>query len=163
WTGETSVTHDGQAAAQSGAVGTSQQSWLQATVVGVTNLSFWWKVSSQTNYDYYEFWTNSVLATRISGEVDWRSNFFRLPATTNQSQWRFIRTNIAVNALGQSCGWLDQVVLKPSPKPQVLSYATNVVLGTTATNCQAVLPDLSGPQYLTLANNCSVTSTQAPP
>jgi hypothetical protein len=163
WSGETNITHSGVSAAQSGSIGPNQESWVQTTVVGVTNLSFWWKVSSQTNYDYYEFYTNSVRATRISGEVNWQSNFFRLTGTTNQLKWRFVRTNLVVVAQGQESAWLDQVVIKPAPKPQVVFYATNVVLGTTGTNCQGVLPDLTGPAYVTVANNCSVTVTQSPP
>jgi hypothetical protein len=162
WTGQTNVTRDGAAAAQSGAIAPGQESWLQTTVAGVTNLSFWWKVSSQTNYDYLEFYTNSVLATRISGEADWRSNYFRLSSATNQLKWRYVRTNIVVTSQGQSCGWLDGVSLTPSPKPQILSYPTNLVLSTSATNCQALLPDLT--TSVTLADNCSsAIVTQTPP
>src|SRR6476660_5885741 len=61
WSGQTNVSHDGKSAAQSGSVFVNQESWLQATVSGVTNLSFWWKVSSQTNYDFLELYTNNVL------------------------------------------------------------------------------------------------------
>ncbi len=83
WFAQTNVTHDGQWAAQSGAIWHNQTNWLQATVSGTTNLSFWWKVSSEAGYDFLEFYTNGVLARQISGEVNWQSNFFRLPITTN--------------------------------------------------------------------------------
>jgi hypothetical protein len=162
WYGQTNITHSSPSAAQSGAIASGQQSWLQSTVAGVTNLSFWWKVSCQTNYDYLEFYTNSVLATRITGEADWRSNFFRLPATTNQLKWRFFRTNVIVVAQGQMAGWLDKVVVNPPPRPQIVSFATNVVLTTAATNCQGFLPDLTSPGYLTLPDNCAVVLTQSP-
>ena len=48
WFAQTNVTHDGNWAAQSGAIWHNQTNWLQATVSGVTNVSFWWKVSSES-------------------------------------------------------------------------------------------------------------------
>src|SRR5262249_12382507 len=72
WTGQTNASHDGKSAAKSGSIFIGQESWLQTSVSGVTNVSFWWQVSSQTNYDFLEFWTNNVLAKRISGEVAWQ-------------------------------------------------------------------------------------------
>jgi hypothetical protein len=101
----------------------NQESWLQAVVTGVTNLSFWWKVSSQTNYDFLEFYTNNVLARRISGEVNWQSNFFKFTAITNVLKWRYAKTNFNLIAQGQNCGWLDQVSLSPVYKafPYTLS------------------------------------------
>ena len=47
WFAQTNVTHDGQWAARSGAIWHNQTNWLQATVEGATNVSFWWKVSSE--------------------------------------------------------------------------------------------------------------------
>ena len=49
WGTQTSVTHDGVRAAQSGAVRDSQRSWLETTVVGPGKVSFWWGVSSEVN------------------------------------------------------------------------------------------------------------------
>jgi len=116
WNSQSCVSHDGKLAAQSGSIFIGQQSWMQTTVSGVTNLSFWWKVSSQTNYDFCEFYTNNVLARRISGEVDWQSNFFKLPSTTNVLKWRYAKTNFNFVAQGSDCSWVDQVTLTPAPK-----------------------------------------------
>jgi hypothetical protein len=116
WNGETGVSHDGKLAAQSGAIYNNQESWLQATVVGVTNLNFWWKVSSETNADYLEFYTNGTLARRISGEVNWQSNYFTLPSVTNTVKWRYAKNNLDISAKGQDRGWLDQVTFGPPLK-----------------------------------------------
>jgi hypothetical protein len=146
WSGETSVSHDGRSAAQSGAVYTSQESWLQATVSGVTNVSFWWKVSSQTNFDFLEFFTNGARALRISGEVNWQSNSFRLTAATNVLKWRYARTNAVFVSQGQNCGWLDQVTFNPQmrafpytlapPRPQPDGSLQLAVTGESGCNCQ---------------------------
>src|SRR5262249_7876494 len=116
WNAETNVSHDGKLAAQSGAIYNNQESWLQATVVGVTNLNFWWKVSSETNYDFLEFYTNGILARRISGELNWQSNYFALTSATNTLKWRYVKNDLDLLPRGQDRGWLDQVTFGPPLK-----------------------------------------------
>ena len=70
WFGETNITHDGVSAAQSGGIGPLQETILQTTVG--TNWSgrytFWWKVSSEQDFDILEFRINGIVQTNISGE-----------------------------------------------------------------------------------------------
>jgi hypothetical protein len=48
--------------------------------------------------------------------------------------------------------------------PTITFYFTSLPLATSTTNCQAVLPDLTGPAFITaLDNGGSVTVTQVPP
>jgi hypothetical protein len=109
WFSQTNITHDGQWAAQSGAIWHNQTNWLEATVIGATNVSFWWAVSSQTNKDYLEFYINGELADQISGVTDWQSNYFTLSATTNVLTWLYRKNDTFVR--NADCGWLDQVNL----------------------------------------------------
>jgi hypothetical protein len=150
WTGQTANSHDGKSAAQSGAIYVAQESWMQASVSGVTNLSFWWSVSSQTNYDFLEFYTNNILAKRISGSVPWQSNFFKLSAAaTNVLKWRYAKTNFNMIAQGQDCGWVDQVAFSPnnfkafpytlqSPAVQPDGTALISVQGESGCGCQVL-------------------------
>ena len=62
WLAQSTTTHDGVAAAQSGTITHSQETWLETTVTGPGPLSFWWKVSSESCCDYLEFYTNGVRA-----------------------------------------------------------------------------------------------------
>ncbi len=108
WFAQSDVSHDGALAARSGDVHHGQTNWVEASLAGITNVSFWWKVSSETNRDVLEFFTNGVFAKRISGEVNWQSNYFRLPVgRTNTVRWAY-RRDSSVTA-GQNCGWLDEV------------------------------------------------------
>jgi hypothetical protein len=122
WFAQTNVTHDGKWAAQSGAIYHNQTNWLQASVSGVTNVSFWWKVSSEANGDYLQFCTNGVLAKQISGEVNWQSNYFKLPSKTNILAWRYVKNGGITG--GADCGWLDQVAFSAAFK--ALPYALQV-------------------------------------
>jgi hypothetical protein len=55
WSGQTTVAHDGVDAARSGFISDAQESWLQMTVTGPGTVVFWWKVSSEGDYDMLEF------------------------------------------------------------------------------------------------------------
>ena len=120
WFSQAGVTHDGQLAAQSGAVWHKQTNWLQTVVSGVTNVGFWWKVSSEQGFDFLEFYTNGVLARQISGEVSWTNCFFRLPSSTNTLTWLYRKDDSCT--AGSDCGWLDQVSLGGTLPP--LPYTT---------------------------------------
>ena len=114
WFSQTNVTHDGQWAAQSGAISHNQTNWLQATVSGITNVSFWWAASSHTNKDFLEFYTNGVLARQISGVTTWQSNNFKLPSGTNILTWLYRKNPYWT--LESDCGWVDEVAFSPPIK-----------------------------------------------
>ena len=145
WFAQTNVTHDGQSAAQSGAVWHNQTNWLQATVSGTTNLSFWWKVSSEA-YDFLEFYTNGVLASQISGQVDWQSLNFKLPPTTNVLTWLYRKDDSFTE--GSDCGWLDQV-----------TFSTPIIKADTSTAVTAS----GNPSVFGQAVTFTATVTATPP
>ena len=118
WFGETNITQDGVIAAQSGAIGDSQQSTLQTSLVGPGTLSFWWKVSSEQWFDYLSFFLGGVQQAGISGEVAWEQMTFRLPAGTNNLAWTYSKDPTL--SVGLDAGWLGDVVFTPDP-PQIVS------------------------------------------
>lgn len=130
WYGQTNVTHDG-VAAESGSVygfaGSPVDSWLKTPANGATNVSFWWKVSSNTNYNFLEFYIDSSRQAGISGEVNWKSNGFTIPLGATNLEWRYVKSN--AQAAGSEHGWLDQVVIKP-PR-QALAYSIAASPGMT--------------------------------
>lgn len=129
WFAQTNVTHDGQWAAQSGAVWHNQTNWLQTTVSGSTNVSFWWKVSSASS-DSLEFYINGALASRVSGDVNWQLAYFPLPAGANVLTWLYRRDSSGT--AGSNCGWLDQVAFN------TVVNRTNTTTTATASTKSAV-------------------------
>jgi len=137
WVGQTNVSSDGLAI-ENGAIAYNEESWFKTTVVGVSNVSFLWRVSSRTNADYLEFYTNSYVhnpasppanyAARISGEVTtWRSNFFKLsPTVTNTLTWRYVKNN--QSPVGQNQGWVDQVRFNPDTNRAPFTLASPALL-----------------------------------
>jgi len=119
WFGQPNVTHGDTTAAQSGSIGHNQETTLQSSLTGPGQLSFWWKVSSQTNTDTLQFKINGVVEATISGEVDWQQLTFYLGSGTNLLQWRYSKG--ATGAAGQDAGWLDQVAYLTNPPPVILA------------------------------------------
>ncbi len=140
WFGETNVAHDGVSAARSGAIGALQETILQTTF-GTNqpgSYSFWWKVSSEQDFDVLEFRVNGVTQASISGEVDWQQMIIPVAAGTNILQWRYSKD--ATFDVGQDAGWVDQFAWLPAPPviatqpaSQTVNLGTNVTFSVTAT------------------------------
>jgi alpha-tubulin suppressor-like RCC1 family protein len=115
WFTQNRMTHDGEGAAQSGAISHSQQSYLQTTITGPGTLRFWWKVSSEEGFDVlkcYQDITNNLLAS-ISGEMGWEQRTFAIPPGAHTVRWLYIKD--ATVSDGQDAGWLDEVSWVPGP------------------------------------------------
>jgi hypothetical protein len=110
WFPETATYFYGGSAAQSGAIDHSQSSWLQTTVMGPGTVSFYWKVSSEANYDYLEFYIDGVLQPgHISGNVDWQKKTFFISAGSHTLKWVY-KKDVSVST-GSDCGWVDKVII----------------------------------------------------
>ena len=115
WFGQTNVSHDGYASGRSFAVGDGQQSVLATTTNGPGTLSFWWKVSSQTNADTLSFLSYgggmTNLMTQISGEAAWQQVSVLLPGGPQTLVWTYAKN--ASQSAGLDAGFVDQVSYVP--------------------------------------------------
>jgi hypothetical protein len=123
WYGQTNDSHDGVASARSYSIGDGQQTTLQTVTTGPGVLTFWWKVSSQTNTDILTFSDLSASLTnmqQISGEVDWNQQTVYLPAGVQTVQWTYAKD--ASLSSGSDIGWVDQVSYVPGIiQPQIVT------------------------------------------
>ena len=123
WYGQTNISHDGAAAGRSYFISDGQQTKLQTTTNGPGVLTFWWKVSSQTNADFLIFRNiASGLSNQfeISGEADWTQNTVYLPAGSQTLQWLY--TKDATLSAGSDAGFVDQVSFAPGiTQPQIVT------------------------------------------
>ena len=133
WFPETAVTHDGVDAAQSGAITNSQESWLQTSVVGPGNLSFWWKVSSEQDYDFLELSVDGGLQPgRISGEVAWQQQTVSIPAGTHTLRWRYSKD--VADSVGQDAAWVDEVSFTGTAPLQFVTTGGGLTVSNGACN-----------------------------
>jgi hypothetical protein len=112
WFVQTNVVCVGQYAAQSGGIGDSQSSSLILTVFATNSGtgSFDYKVSSEPNWDFLNFYDNGVLLQRWSGEVGWATYTFPLAAgTTNTLEWSYVKD--ATISEGLDAAFIDDLSL----------------------------------------------------
>lgn len=114
WFAQTAVTRTGAPAAQSGPIGHKQESWIETTVEGPGTLSFWWRVSSEENYDFLEFWVNGSQHSRISGESAWQQTVLELEAGWHTLRWRYMKDGSVHH--GSDAGWVKSVIWIPAPR-----------------------------------------------
>ncbi len=117
WTTQTNISHDGEAAAQSGIIASSNSTWIETTVTGPGTVRFWWKVSSQTNADTLNFALNGTEWSRISGNVDWQKMSFDVPPGPLTLRWTYAKD--AAFTSGFDRAWLDEVDFLPNNSPSV--------------------------------------------
>ena len=108
WVATNNITHDGVSAATVGGMLDNQSASLQTTISGPANLSFWWKVSSEANYDKLWFYDNGSAVTNIHGDIDWNQINYTVTSGSHTLTWVYQKDS-SVTAL-QDRAWLDQVV-----------------------------------------------------
>jgi hypothetical protein len=114
WFSQTAMSYYGGAAAQSGAISRSENSWMQTIVNGEGTISFYWKVSSEMDFDFLEFYIDGFLESQISELVDWEQKTY----TINRSgmhvlKWQYIKDGST--DFGSDSGWVDKVEWVPIP------------------------------------------------
>jgi len=146
WFGQTSFYYYGGSAAQSIDIDDEQSAWLVTTVTGPSVLSFFWKVSSEEDYDCLGFYIvtpmgDLELIYQISGEVDWEQMILSLPSGTGTFCWIYVKD--FSSSEGYDCGWIDKVEItycnNYSISPTSQSFTNqggNGLINVTAqTNC----------------------------
>jgi len=111
WFGQTNISPGGFPSAQSGSIGNFGVSSLEASVVGPGTLSFWWKVSSETNFDWLIF-ESPATSNQISGQVDWQQKIVQLGPELQTIKWHYRKDQNIVGGL--DAGWISQVSFVPS-------------------------------------------------
>jgi len=109
WTILKTDSYEGITAARSGAISHNQSSSLQlkAYYPAADSLRFYYKVSSETNYDHLSFRLNDSELLKKSGETGWNKATIGVPAGVNKFEWIY-RKDGSVSS-GSDCAMLDLV------------------------------------------------------
>jgi hypothetical protein len=125
WFLETTNTHSGGTAAQSGHITDSTNSWLGTTLIGPGRLIYWSKVSSETNFDFLDFFLNGVMqSNRLSGtNGTWQRFVFNIPQGSNSVAWRYQKDQDT--ARGLDAGWVDDMNYTPGFWLEIVSSSAS--------------------------------------
>jgi hypothetical protein len=111
WFVQSQVVASGGYAARSGDISDGQSSSLileQTMVAGTASFDF--RVSSEENWDFLEFYLNGKRLARWSGEVGWLTFSFDVPAGDNRFEWRYTKDPVNTS-LGLDAAIIDNVEL----------------------------------------------------
>ena len=112
---------------------------LDPTVTGPGTLTFWWKVSSEKDFDWLRFHIDGIFQQQISGEINWQQRSYQLPQGSHALRWRYVKD--LNSSFGQDRAWLDQVSFTAAsgaplfvvqPANQIAWYGANVMLKAVA-------------------------------
>jgi len=114
WFAQTTTSYYDGEAAQSGDISHDEESWMQTTVSGKGTLKFYWKVSSEYDYDFLKFYIDGSLQDQISGSVNWQQKMYTIGTSgSHTSEWRYVKDG--GTDVGNDCGWVDKVEWVPIP------------------------------------------------
>ena len=119
WIGQTVVSKDGIDAGKSGAITHNQSSRVGTTLTGPGTFSYWWKVDSESNWDYLELWMDGVYQRSISGAVDWTQVTAAIASGIHSIEFRYVKDG-SINA-GADAGWVDMFTFTGTRPPQPIA------------------------------------------
>jgi Leucine-rich repeat (LRR) protein len=115
WFAQSTNTHDGVEAWQSGPLNDDEENWLEATVTGPGLLRFWWAVDSEEGFDFLVFEMDGDYQADISGASTWSRMTLDLGEGTHTLRWTYSKDGS--EAEGADAGWVDRIKLFPAPPP----------------------------------------------
>ncbi|MCP4148466.1 MAG: hypothetical protein GY757_12035 [bacterium] len=109
WTKDTSIYYYGSDSAKSGSITHNQTSSIETSISysAAKTVSFYWKVSSESNYDYLRFYIDDVLQEQIAGTVDWTQKSYDVASGSHTLKWTYYKDgSVSSNS---DCGWVDRL------------------------------------------------------
>ncbi len=92
---------------------------ISVNVAAADSVSFYYRVSSESNYDKFHFLIDDVSQMNASGEVEWTRAAFPLTAGSHTLTFRYAKDYSVSN--GSDCAWVDNLVLPHRSHPTVVS------------------------------------------
>ena len=110
WEVVTENPYEGSYCAKSSAIDDYETSALFITldVATESEMSFYYKVSSESNFDKLYFKIDDTEKGNWSGEIDWSQASFQLTPGRHELRWEYSK-DISVSS-GSDCAWIDNVV-----------------------------------------------------
>jgi hypothetical protein len=137
WFGQTTISTEGFPAAQAGGITHGQSSILESTLIGPGTLRYWWKVSSEADYDWLVFESQQI-TNQISGEVDWQEEVVSISPKTQTVRWLYTKDQNAAG--GMDAGWVARVTFVPATWLDLIGAPTN-------SHCHIDLYGVPGQEY----------------
>ncbi len=126
WTITTSA-HEGQYAAQSGDISHNQTSTMEIelNVTATSDISFWYKVSSEPNYDYLRFFIDGNQQIQWAGYEGWSQFVQSVSPGTHTFSWTYYKDGSVSD--GDDAGYVDFIEFPVAALPNIAVDVTEFV------------------------------------
>jgi hypothetical protein len=117
WVIDNTVFYAGNSSAKSDSIIHNQSATMSITFEFLEDgiISFYRKVSSETNYDFLKFYIDTTEKGKWSGAMDWSEVSYAVTAGTRKLTWSYSKDSSTDG--GFDCAWLDNIL------------ATNILVG----------------------------------
>ena len=115
--------HTSEHSAKSGTITDDESSTMSITqTTKATEISFFRKVSSETNYDFLRFYIDDEDMGEWSGEIPWNEMRYPIEQGSHTFKWTYSK-DYSVN-MGLDCAWVDDISILPTHTPIAYSGGT---------------------------------------
>lgn len=110
WQISTTTPYEGDYSAKSGTISHSQVSSMtvNASVSTAGQISFFYKVSSETSYDFLTFYIDGSVQDEWSGDIDWTEATFDVGSGDHAFKWEYSKDGSVSS--GSDAAWVDFIV-----------------------------------------------------
>ncbi|MFZ4521749.1 MAG: T9SS type A sorting domain-containing protein [Bacteroidales bacterium] len=141
WTTTAFYRYEGLYSVQSGAISDYQNSQMLLSYASAADdsISFYFRTSSEQDYDFLMFTIDGVLQDQWSGDTPWTRASFAVPAGQHVFKWIYLKD--LAYSFGLDRAWVDFIALPPPVLPNVdpgaddtICAGLNVALDAVAQN-----------------------------
>jgi PKD repeat protein len=114
WAVSQQTPYEGAYCIKSGDINDNQSNWLSIEYEAISDdsISFWYKVSSELNYDFLKFYIDNLQKALWSGYDGWERVAYAVTAGPHTFKWTYSKDGSISS--GEDCGWVDFIVLPAS-------------------------------------------------
>ncbi|HEB60563.1 MAG TPA: hypothetical protein ENJ06_01945, partial [Phycisphaeraceae bacterium] len=109
WYIASGTSHAGNKAARGGNINDNQTTWMTRSVQNGGSLSFWYKVSSEESYDFFNFYIDGQSKVSISGQTGWIQYSTTLAPGAHTLRWEYSK-DVSISE-GSDTAWIDDLQL----------------------------------------------------
>lgn len=99
--------------------------YLEYTVYAPDVISFWYKVSSESGWDYLNFYIDNVLKDSWSGTVPWSFAEYNVTAGPHTFKWEYDKDYSL--SYGEDCAWVDLITFPPEEIEAIFQADTTII------------------------------------
>ena len=105
--------HEGVHSAKTGIIGHNSITSIsiEFDILANGEISFWKKISTEENYDYFRFFIDGNQQDEWAGEIDWSESSYSVTSGFHTFKWEYEKDGAVIG--GDDCAWLDYIIFPP--------------------------------------------------